>query len=97
MGLERESRMEEQNQTFADQHPRCLRFTCPTCKRQVCIRQEDRATLPRFFPFCSERCKLIDLGAWLDASYRIPNKPEEGQEGTAGENSSAASAEPEDR
>jgi hypothetical protein len=24
------------------------------------------------FPFCSERCKLIDLGRWLDGKYRIP-------------------------
>jgi len=23
-------------------------------------------------PFCSERCKLIDLGAWASESYRIP-------------------------
>lgn len=25
-----------------------------------------------FRPFCSERCKLIDLGAWADGQYRIP-------------------------
>jgi endogenous inhibitor of DNA gyrase (YacG/DUF329 family) len=25
----------------------------------------------RYFPFCSERCRLIDLGAWLDGGYRI--------------------------
>jgi endogenous inhibitor of DNA gyrase (YacG/DUF329 family) len=31
----------------------------------------------RFFPFCSERCKLIDLGAWLDADYRIALRPDE--------------------
>ena len=31
----------------------------------------------RFFPFCSERCRLIDLGAWLDADYRIPTQPDE--------------------
>ena len=24
------------------------------------------------FPFCSERCKLIDLGRWLDGKYQIP-------------------------
>lgn len=23
------------------------------------------------FPFCSDRCKLIDLGSWLDEEYRI--------------------------
>ena len=26
-------------------------------------------------PFCSERCKLIDLGAWADGSYNIPGDP----------------------
>jgi endogenous inhibitor of DNA gyrase (YacG/DUF329 family) len=26
-------------------------------------------------PFCSERCKLLDLGAWLDGDYRIPGAP----------------------
>ena len=25
-----------------------------------------------FRPFCSERCKLIDLGAWASESYRVP-------------------------
>ena len=29
-----------------------------------------------FFPFCSRRCKLIDLGAWLDAEYKIVSSPE---------------------
>jgi hypothetical protein len=28
------------------------------------------ADLP-FFPFCSERCKMVDLGAWLDEAHRI--------------------------
>lgn len=27
-----------------------------------------------FRPFCSERCKLIDLGAWADESHRIPGE-----------------------
>jgi endogenous inhibitor of DNA gyrase (YacG/DUF329 family) len=26
----------------------------------------------RFRPFCSERCKMIDLGAWATESYRVP-------------------------
>jgi len=25
-----------------------------------------------FRPFCSERCKLIDLGAWANDEYRLP-------------------------
>jgi endogenous inhibitor of DNA gyrase (YacG/DUF329 family) len=29
-----------------------------------------------FRPFCSERCKMIDLGAWATESYRIPVQEE---------------------
>ncbi|MCI0479990.1 MAG: DNA gyrase inhibitor YacG [Candidatus Dadabacteria bacterium] len=28
-------------------------------------------------PFCSERCKMVDLGAWVTESYRIPGGSEE--------------------
>ena len=37
---------------------------CPIC-RQV-VRPDHR-----LFPFCSERCKLVDLGRWLDGRYAI--------------------------
>jgi endogenous inhibitor of DNA gyrase (YacG/DUF329 family) len=47
--------------------------TCPICKRQeVLPRLENPA-----FPFCSDRCKLLDLGKWLSEDYRIGGKPEE--------------------
>ena len=44
---------------------------CPTCKKEV---EEPSAgeELPRHFPFCSDRCKLIDLGRWLDGKYQVP-------------------------
>lgn len=29
----------------------------------------------RFRPFCSERCKQIDLGAWADERFRVPTTP----------------------
>jgi endogenous inhibitor of DNA gyrase (YacG/DUF329 family) len=29
----------------------------------------------RFRPFCSERCKLLDLGAWANDEYAIPGSP----------------------
>ncbi len=42
---------------------------CPICDR----RMEGRSPAEwPFFPFCSERCKTIDLGRWLGESYRIP-------------------------
>lgn len=53
------------------------RFTCPTCKRPLEAPREGSAGMGRFFPFCSERCKLIDLGAWFDADYRIAAKPDD--------------------
>jgi endogenous inhibitor of DNA gyrase (YacG/DUF329 family) len=30
---------------------------------------------PRYRPFCSERCKLLDLARWADGTYRIPGEP----------------------
>ena len=41
---------------------------CPTCRREI-----DWANSP-FRPFCSERCKLIDLGAWLSEKHTIPGE-----------------------
>jgi endogenous inhibitor of DNA gyrase (YacG/DUF329 family) len=39
---------------------------CPRCGKPVPWQESER-----FRPFCSERCKLIDLGAWADESHRI--------------------------
>ncbi|QPJ64707.1 MAG: DNA gyrase inhibitor YacG [Candidatus Nitrohelix vancouverensis] len=38
---------------------------CPICKKEYAAKDS------AFFPFCSERCKLIDLGKWIDGDYRI--------------------------
>lgn len=43
---------------------------CPTCNRDVPWREDSL-----FKPFCSERCKQIDLGAWASESYVIPGEP----------------------
>jgi endogenous inhibitor of DNA gyrase (YacG/DUF329 family) len=49
---------------------------CPQCRKAVEPRSENA-----FFPFCSERCKLVDLGKWLGGEYRIPvATPPEGEE-----------------
>ncbi|AOY92681.1 DNA gyrase inhibitor YacG [Cupriavidus sp. USMAA2-4] len=45
---------------------------CPTCGKDVAWVPESR-----FRPFCSERCKQIDLGAWAAEKYVIGGKPEE--------------------
>jgi len=43
------------------------RVRCPQCGGE----SEWSAANP-FRPFCSERCKLIDLGAWASEAYRVP-------------------------
>lgn len=39
---------------------------CPTCNRETEYNGNE------FRPFCSERCKLIDFGAWADEAFAIP-------------------------
>ena len=41
---------------------------CPRCQKPVVWGPESK-----FRPFCSERCKLMDLGAWASEEYRIAN------------------------
>jgi endogenous inhibitor of DNA gyrase (YacG/DUF329 family) len=48
---------------------------CPTCGRKV-----EWSTNNRFRPFCSSRCKLIDLGAWLDEKMVISENNSTGEE-----------------
>ncbi|MAA75381.1 MAG: DNA gyrase inhibitor YacG [Salinisphaeraceae bacterium] len=43
---------------------------CPQCG-EAC----SPAPSNRWRPFCSKRCKMIDLGDWLDESNRIPGPP----------------------
>ncbi|MGB5180550.1 MAG: DNA gyrase inhibitor YacG [Gammaproteobacteria bacterium] len=42
---------------------------CPTCGTEV-----EWIDAQPWRPFCSERCKLIDLGSWFDESNRIPDE-----------------------
>lgn len=43
-------------------------FFCPVCHAKLKRDAQD-------FPFCCERCRLIDLGNWSSESYRIPGAP----------------------
>ena len=45
---------------------------CPRCGKESEWDPENA-----FRPFCSERCKLVDLGQWATEQYRIPGKEEE--------------------
>ena len=44
---------------------------CPICRQGVAPRGENAT-----YPFCSERCRLVDLGNWLGEGYRVPEPDE---------------------
>ena len=56
-----------------------LRPTCPTCGKS-----EEIAEMREwpYFPFCSHKCRLIDLGRWIDGTYvdKVPVEEPEPEE-----------------
>ena len=50
---------------------------CPSCGKPVVWND-----LSRWRPFCSERCKSLDLGAWAAERYRVPVEQAPPQEDT---------------
>lgn len=52
-------------------------MACPTCGKPALF-----APGNPWRPFCSERCRSVDLGAWASEAYRIPQKPDEDEDGT---------------
>lgn len=42
---------------------------CPICRRAFVLPAEGEKSA---FPFCSDRCRTIDLARWLDGKYQIP-------------------------
>jgi len=49
------------------------KLKCPTCKKPVKNTDPD-------FPFCSERCRIIDLGKWASGDYKISSPLEDSEE-----------------
>jgi endogenous inhibitor of DNA gyrase (YacG/DUF329 family) len=49
---------------------KATKVRCPTCQIEV-----EWTTANPFRPFCSERCRLIDLGAWASEQRKIPGAP----------------------
>lgn len=45
-----------------------MKIKCPLCKRITTWEENP------WRPFCSERCKLIDLGKWASEEYKIPGE-----------------------
>ncbi|MFC1792405.1 DNA gyrase inhibitor YacG [Planctomycetota bacterium] len=48
-----------------------MKHICPICHKIVKAASKEKSEEAKFFPFCSRRCKFIDLGAWLDNEYKI--------------------------
>ena len=54
---------------------RKLKLKCPICKKLVTSKKAE-------FPFCSDRCRLIDLGKWASGGYVISSPVQDTGEGT---------------
>jgi endogenous inhibitor of DNA gyrase (YacG/DUF329 family) len=54
---------------------------CPQCGKPV-----EWSPASRWRPFCSERCKMLDFGAWASEAYRIPatEEPDPGEDAADG-------------
>ena len=57
----------------SDAKPRLVR--CPACGGMSAY-----GPINPYRPFCSERCKNMDLGAWASEQFRVPDKPPRGDE-----------------
>jgi len=61
-----------------------LTVDCPSCARPA-----EYSARNRWRPFCSERCRGVDLGAWASERFRIPSQPDPadagGEANTSGE------------
>lgn len=59
-------------------------YECPICRKRT---EADKPEDAPFRPFCSRRCKLLDLGKWLNEEYRVseevadPDAQPEAEEG----------------
>jgi endogenous inhibitor of DNA gyrase (YacG/DUF329 family) len=49
-----------------------VKIRCPTCRKET--KWENNP----YRPFCSDRCQLIDLGAWIEERYRVPGEESKG-------------------
>jgi len=53
---------------------RSLTLRCPICKKPVKDKDTD-------FPFCSERCRIIDLGKWASGGYVVSSPVHDAEDG----------------
>ncbi|MCG7598945.1 DNA gyrase inhibitor YacG [Halomonas sp. McH1-25] len=60
--------MTDSNHNASNGRP--LEVACPQCRTKVVWSMDNP-----YRPFCSKRCRLLDLGAWADESHRIAGEP----------------------
>jgi endogenous inhibitor of DNA gyrase (YacG/DUF329 family) len=48
-----------------------MEVICPACRKRFQADVSGPRDKRRWLPFCSERCRALDLGRWLDEEYRI--------------------------
>jgi uncharacterized protein len=48
-----------------------VRVRCPICSREFTVDFDAPRVKTPFFPFCSERCRAVDLGRWVEEEYRV--------------------------
>jgi len=58
---------------------------CPACGEAAVFGESNR-----FRPFCSQRCRLTDLGGWASETYRIPAKEDDAEDSGHGGKPDAA-------
>ncbi|MDB4042036.1 DNA gyrase inhibitor YacG [Methylophilaceae bacterium] len=51
-----------------------MKLLCPTCKKNI-----EYDLNNSFRPFCCEKCRLIDLGAWASEEYKISGNENKGE------------------
>lgn len=50
------------------------RYSCTTCKKEILY----SGALPAEYPFCGERCRMVDLGRWFRGEYAIERDANDG-------------------
>ena len=50
-----------------------IKVKCPTCSKNIAWTPQER-----WRPFCSQRCKMLDLGDWFDESNKLGEQPSGG-------------------
>jgi uncharacterized protein len=63
--------------TSPDPKAREIRTLCPVCRKTVVVND---LKADKRFPFCSDQCKLVDLGKWFDGEYSLEAPLEDEEE-----------------